>query len=175
MQKTHSIVWVTAALAVAGCSNIGEQIKSSGAMGSEDTAYIQTAYELEQLDNQTGKLVQSKAQDPRVAFVSSQLMDQANALSPGLAGVLKSQGITPPQQLPANIASEVDQLRSLNGAAFDQAYLADEIALHKQAVEVFQKEDADTKNSAMRTQVEAELPAVKNDLDSLQDLTSKSS
>ncbi len=171
MQTTHSIVWVVATLAVAGCSNIGAQIKTSGAMGSEDTTYITTAYELAQLDNEAGKLVPDKAQDPRVVNVSSELVDQASALSPGLTGALKAQGIAPPKQLPPDVAAEVAKLHTLQGPAFDHEYVADEIALHKTAVSVLEKERADTKNGAMLTQVQAELPAVQTDLAALQSLT----
>ena len=171
MQKTPSIVCALATLAVAGCSNMGAQIKTSGAMGSEDTSYITTTYELAQLDNEAGKLVPAKAQDPRVVNVSSELVDQANALSPGLTDALKAEGITPPNQPPPDVAAEVAKLQTLSGTAFDHEYVADEIALHKKAVAVLQKEQADTKNAAMLTQVQAELPAVQNDLAALQSLT----
>ncbi len=144
-------------------------------MASEDDSYINTAYQLAQLDNQAGKLVPAKAQDPRVVEVSSELVAQANALTPEFTSALQSQGITPPQQLPPALQSELTKLQGLQGAAFDQAYVADEIKLHQRAVQVFHKEDADTKNGAMRTQVEAELPAVQTDLARLQSLTSAAS
>ena len=175
MQKTHSFVWIVAALATAGCSTMDAQIKSSGSMASEDTTYITTAYELAQLDNQAGKLVPTKTQDPRVIDVSSQLVTQANALTPQLTMALQSQGVNPPKQPPSDIQAEISKLQSLQGSAFDQAYVSDEIALHQKAISVFQKEDADTKNGFMRNQVEAEMPAVKDDLNKLKSLAPSAS
>ena len=140
-------------------------------MASEDTTYITTAYELAQLDNQAGTLVPAKAKDPRIVDVSGQLMAQANALTPQLTMALQSQGITPPEQLPPDVQAELTKLQSLQGPAFDQAYINDEIALHQKAVAVLKKEDADTENSVMRTEVQAELPAVQLDLDKLKSLT----
>ena len=170
MQTSQAAVWIIAALATTGCSTLDAQIKSSGAMASEDTSYISTVYELAQLDDQAGKLVPQKAQDPRVMDVSSQLVAQADALTPQLTVALQSQGVAPPKQLPSDVQAEIDKLNSLQGPAFDKAYVADEVALHQKAMSVLQKEDADTKNSVMRTQVEAELPAVKDDLNKLQSI-----
>ena len=175
MQITQSSIWIIAALATAGCSTMDAQIKSSGSMAAEDTTYISTAYELAQLDDQAGKLVPAKAQDPRVIDVSSQLVTQADALTPQLTMALQSQGVTPPKQLPPDIQAELTKLQSLQGPAFDQAYVSDEIALHQKAIGVFQKEDADTKNGVMRSQVEAELPAVSDDLNKLKSLTPSAS
>ena len=175
MKETQSLIWIVAALATAGCSTLDAQIKSSGSMASEDTTYISVAYELAQLDDQAGKLALAKAQDPRVTDVSSQLVTQADALTPQLTMALQSQGVTPPEQLPPDIQAEVAKLQSLQGPAFDQAYVADELTLHQKAKSVFQREDADTKNGVMRSQVEAELPAVTDDLNKLESLTPSSS
>ncbi len=175
MQKTQSFLWSAVVLATAGCSSLDAQIKSSGSMASGDTTYISTAYELAQLDDQAGKLVPTKAHDPRVIDVSSQLVTQADALAPQLTVALQSQGVTPPKQLPPDVQAEVAKLQSLQGPAFDQAYVADEIALHQKAMSVFQKENADTHNGMMRTQVEAELPAVTDDLNKLKSLAPTSS
>ena len=174
MQATRNAIWLATAFAVAGCTTLGSQIKSSGAMASEDTDYIATAYQLAELDNAAGMLVPNKSKDPRVVEVSSELVSQANALTPELTSALQAEGVTPPKGLPPDLQAQVDQLHSLNGPAFDHAYLNDEITLHQKAVTVFKKEDADTKNSVMRTQVEAELPAVQNDLARLQSVANPS-
>jgi putative membrane protein len=171
MEKKYRHVWFAAALLTGGCTTMQAQIQSSGAMGSQDTAYITTAYELAQLDDVGGKLAASKAQDPRVVDVSSQLMAQAEALTPGLKMAIKAVGETPPETLSPHESAELDKLKTLKGSAFDQTYIADEVALHKRAIDVFEKEDRDTKNATMRTQVEAELPAVETDLAKLQALT----
>ena len=115
MQKTRSFAWLAAAFAVAGCSSMGAQIQSSGAMGSEDDSYISTAYQLAQLDDQAGKLVPAKAQDPRVVEVSSELVAQADALAPQFTSALQSQGITPPTQLPPALQAVLAKLQTLQG------------------------------------------------------------
>ena len=58
-------------------------------------------------------------------------------------------------------------MAGLSGPAFDHEFVADEIAAHKQAVDMLKKEDASTKNAALKTQVETELPAVLGNLNAL--------
>jgi putative membrane protein len=169
--RNKQLLWLAIALTTAGCTTMEAQIHSSGALSQVDKDYATEAYQLVQLDNQAGKLAVTKAGDPRVQDIASQIMTQADTLSPDLRSALKVEGITPPSKLSRQTAAEIETLRGLSGAAFDHQYVADEIAAHQQAVAIFQKEDTATKNDAMRTEVETELPAVQGNLDKLQALS----
>ena len=171
MNTKTAMLWLTLPIAAAGCTTMDAQIKSSGTMGKPDADYARTAYELVQLDNQAGKLAVAKASDPRVSTLASSLTSQADAFTPGLQSALSAQGIAPPRALPQGEVAEIDKLKSLNGSAFDHEYVADELAIHKRAVSVLQKEDAATQDGALRTQVETELPAVQTNLSTLQGLS----
>ena len=160
------------ALSAAGCTNMEAQIKESGTLGPTDTAYVDTAYHLAQLDNQAGELAKTRAADPRVLATATQTMSQADTLSPGLQAAVKAEGVTPPQGLPQDMSTEVGELRGLHGAAFDHQYVADELGMHERAVNVFQKENDTTKDGALRTQVQAELPVVKDNLNKFKTLSS---
>ena len=168
MRKTKTPLWLVLPLLATGCTTMEAQIKSSGTMGQGDADYIDTAYQLVQLDTQAGVLAKTKARDPRVIDLASKITAQADALSPGLQGALRAQGMQPPSQPSPQLKSELDKLRGLSGAAFDREYVAAQLAMHDRAVKVFKSEDAATKNGAMRTQVETELPAVQGNLISLQ-------
>ena len=171
MQAKYSQAWIAVALLIGGCSTMKAQMQSSGTLGQQDVTYLDTAYDLAQMDDATGKIAAAKAQDPRVVDVSSQLMAQADAMTPNLQVAIQADGHWPPSPLPAKDAAELDKLKSLSGPAFDKEYIADEVALHRQAIDVFSKEDASTQNGALRTQVETEIPAVQADLAKLQALT----
>lgn len=170
MPYRHSVLCVAVAVALGGCTTMEAQIRSSGSMGQTDAEYITTAEQLVALDDQAGKMAATKAADPRVVDVSSQIMASADTLSPGLQAAIKVAGMQPPK-LPADTAAEVQKLATLHGPAFDKEYVADELALHQKAVAVFQQEDAKTQDGALRTQVEAELPALQDDLAKLQVLS----
>ena len=171
LQRKQALLWLSVAAAVTGCTTEEAQIRSSGTMGQQDAEYVDTAYKLVQLDNAAGKLAATKASDPRVQDVAATLITQANTLQPGLQAALKVEGATPPNDLSPDITSQVNQLQALNGPAFDRQFVADELALHKSAVAILQKEDSATKDAALRGQVETELPAVQDNLAKLQVLS----
>jgi predicted outer membrane protein len=171
MKSIRASGWLAAAavtcFATAGCTTMEAQIQSSGSMGSVDTQYVNTAFDLIQLDHEEGKLVASKTQDPRIVDLSSKIVAQADALSPGLTAAANVAGATPPATLTPDLAARVARLQGLSGPAFDRQYVADELSVHKRALEVFHAEDTSTKDDALRNQVETELPAVQGNLDSL--------
>ena len=173
MNATRIGLWLTAALATAGCTNMRAQITSSGSMGQPDVDYANTAYQLVQVDNQAGQLATTKASDPRVTDLASQIVAQASVLTPGFQAALDAQNIKPAATLPPEVAAQLDKLRGLNGAAFDRQYVATELAIHDRAVKVFKAEDSATKDGALRTQVETELPAVQDNLAKLQTLATE--
>ena len=171
MNISKALLWLAVPLVTAGCTTMEAQIRSGGTMGQPDADYASTAYELVQLDNQAGALAATKASDPRVTTLASALTAQATAFTPGLQSALNVQGIKLPTSLPQAEAAEIDRLKTLNGPAFDREYVADELAIHKRAVAVLQKEDAATKDGVLRNQVEMQLPTVQTNLGTLQGLS----
>ncbi len=173
MQRKQVLLCLSLALGAAGCTTMKAQIQSSGTMGQMDSDYINTAMQLIQLDNAEGKLAATKGSDARVADVAASLTGQASALSPYLVAVLQAEGIKPPTAPSPETAAEVAKLQALSGHAFDRQFVADELAAHQRAIAVFKNEDVSTKDGAMRTQVETELPAVQSNLDKLQALSTE--
>ncbi len=173
MQRKQMILALSLALGGAGCTTMQAQIQSSGTLGPVDTAYVNSAEQLVQLDNLEAKLAATKGADPRIADVAQSLSAQANAFSPTFIAVLQAQGQKPPTAPSPATAAEVARLQNLSGPAFDRQFVADELAAHKQALATFQQEDASTKDGALRTEVEMQLPAVQDNLNKLQDLASE--
>jgi putative membrane protein len=168
MRATLLPVWLSIALTATGCTTMQAQIQSSGTVTQADANFVTTATQLVMLDDQAGKLAATKAADPRVVDVSTQMSGLASSFAPELQADAKAQGLRPAPQATQEVAQEVAALRGLSGRAFDRQYLADELAAHQRAVTVFKAEDATTKDGALRTQVETALPAVQDYLAKLQ-------
>ncbi len=173
MQRKQMLLCLSLAMGTAGCTTMQAQIQSSGTMGQIDSDYVNTAMQLIQLDNSEGKLAATKGSDPRIADVAASLTGQANALSPYLVAVLQAEGIKPPTAPTPETAAKVAKLQALSGPAFDRQFVADELAAHQRALDVFKKEDTLTKDGAMRGQVETELPAVQDNFYKLQTLSTE--
>jgi putative membrane protein len=168
----HLPLWLALAVPLAGCETAASQISSSGTMGSADADFVAAAYSIAQLDEQAGKLAATKAADPRVINLAGQMSAEAQVLYPNLQGALRVEGKPAPTSPPPQVTAEVQTLSGLKGSAFDKQFVADELAAHKQAVAILQKEEAATKDGAMKNQVETELPAVQGNLATLQVLSS---
>jgi predicted outer membrane protein len=155
----HLPLWLALAVPLAGCETAASQISSSGTIGSADADFVTAAYSIAQLDEQAGKL-------------AGQMSAEAQVLYPNLQGALRVEGKPAPTSPPPQVTAEVQTLSGLKGSAFDKQFVADELAAHKQAVAILQKEEAATKDGAMKNQVETELPAVQGNLATLQVLSS---
>ena len=160
-------VWIALALPLIGCQTLSSQIQAGGAMGPSDAEFINAAYAIAQLDEQAGKLATTKATDPRVQDVAATMSSEAGVLYPNLQGALQAEGKQAPTSLPPDLAAEIKKLGSLSGPAFDREFVSAELAAHKRAVQIMQREDTSTKDTALKAQVETEMPAVQTNLDKL--------
>ncbi len=160
-------LWIALALPLVGCQTTASQISSSGKMGPDDASFVSAAYRIAQLDERAGQLAAKKATDPRVQNIAATMSSEAQVLYPNLQGALQAEHQPVPTGAPQDIQAELQKMAGLSGPAFDHEFVADEIAAHKQAVDMLKKEDASTKNAALKTQVETELPAVLGNLNAL--------
>ncbi len=161
--RNAAIFLSVAVISAASCTNMESQIKQSGQLGQVDRDYVNMADRLASLDDQEGALAKSKAADPRVAATAAQVMSQADTLHPRLQAALQAEGAAAPAT--PRVSGEVARLRGLSGSAFDRQYVADELNMHQQAADIFKKEEDETKDDALRTQVQAELPVVQENRD----------
>ncbi len=161
--RNTAVFLLVATLSAAGCTTMEGQIKQDGQLGQVDKDYINMENRLASLDDQEGALAKTKATDPRVAATAGEVMAQAGTLHPRLQAALQAEGAAPPAT--PHVSEEVARLRGLSGNAFDRQYVADELDMHQQAADVFQKEANETKDDALRTQVQAELPVVQGNRD----------
>lgn len=155
-----------------GCQTAVSQLQSSGTMGPADAAFANAAYAIAQLDEQAGKLAVTRASDPRVKDVASTMSAEAQVLYPNLQATLQAEQKPVPKDLPADLTAQIQKMSQLSGPAFDKAFVATELAAHQHAVDILKNEDTATKDGALRSQVETQLPAVQGNLDKLKFLSS---
>ncbi len=167
----HLPLLLAFATPLAGCQTTASQISSSGTMGPDDTSFIKAAYTVAQLDERAGKLAATKAADPRVVDLAAKMSAEAQVLYPNLQGAMQAEQLPIPTQASDKVQAQLAKLDGLSGPAFDRAFVAAELDDHQRAVGILRKEDATTKDGALKTQVETELPAVQGNLDALKFLS----
>jgi putative membrane protein len=101
-----------------------------------DAQIAHIAYTAGQIDVAAGKQALAKSHDKQVrAFAEEMVRDHAAVNDQALA-LVKKLGVTPQdnptsQSLSADAAAKLKRYASLNGKAFDRAYLQNEVAYHR--------------------------------------------
>jgi putative membrane protein len=101
-----------------------------------DAQIAHIAYTAGQIDIAAGKQALAKSEDAKVrAFAQEMVRDHAAVNDQALA-LVKKLGVTPQdnptsQALSKDAAAKLKSYAALNGAAFDKAYVANEVAFHK--------------------------------------------
>jgi putative membrane protein len=117
-----------AALAVAGAAMAAE--------GPSDAQIAHIAYTAGNIDVEAGKQALAKSHNKAVREFASEMVRDHAAVNDKALALVKELKVTPEDNatskaLNKGAADEMKKLAALNGAAFDKAYVANEIAFHK--------------------------------------------
>ena len=142
-------------------------------LSQADADFVTEGFRIVEMDNREGQMAAAQSGDPQVRALAAEIVAKANQLYPQMESAIRTNGITPPRELPGDLQSRLDRTRGLRGAAFDRSYLADQVETHQRAIRVFQAEQGRTQDPAMRALVEQSLPVVQEDLGKLQALQAR--
>ena len=155
-QHMRSYVIATlATLALVGC----------GAPSTLD--FVQKAAMSDMYEVQAGKLAADKGQSDAVKQFGQQMVDAHSKTTEELTTIVKTKNIKVdlPPKLDAKHQKLIDDLNSVSAQDFDKTYADQQVAAHKEAVDLFKKyasngDDPDVKQFAEKT-----LPTIEHHLD----------
>ncbi len=123
------------AAALAGCqTSQATAISSSGDMSPADLEFVTSASSIIRFDRDECGLAQTQATSPLVRAIAAKLLADANGFDAELQPIAAQAGIRPATVLPSPLRIRAARLRLGQGAGFDQAFLADQIASHQDAL-----------------------------------------
>ncbi|SDH17020.1 DUF4142 domain-containing protein [Pelagibacterium luteolum] len=99
-----------------------------------------------------------------VAFAEQMLADHTDAGEQMLASA-QADGITPATEIEELHQAQLDELAALEGEAFDDEYVAAQVAAHRAAVSLFQSFATDGQDSNLKTFAAETLPTLERHLD----------
>ena len=104
--------------------------------GPNDAQIAHIAYTAGQIDIAAGKQALAKSKDPAVRAFAEEMVRDHSAVNEQALALVKKLGVTPEANgtstaLSAQAKAEEQRLAALDGAAFDKAYVANEVAYHK--------------------------------------------
>ena len=122
----------------------------------------------------SSKLAQTKGNDAEKKFAAT--MIEEHSKSSAELKRLVSRGNTNvdlPAQLDSAHQQKLDRLSRLNGAEFSQAYIADQITAHKDAVSLFERFSKGDEQSELKQWASTTLPKLQQHLQMAQQLESQ--
>jgi putative membrane protein len=134
--------------------------------------------EANKADSSAGKFALGKAADPGVKAFAKMMMGEHHALRVQGQALAKKLKITPeaPSDDPVQTAgsSEMSALQSAGtGAAFDKAYIDQEVTIHKAVLDLASKAHDDTQNAELKSLIEKAKPTIQKHLDKAEELQKK--
>ena len=134
----------------------GAQQNQANRLASADSSFITKAAQGGMAEVELGNLAKEKASNAKVKEFAQRMVDDHTKANDQLKSVAANKGITLPTSLDSKDEATKTRLSSLNGEAFDHAYMEDMVRDHKTDVSEFKREadrgaDTDVKGFASQT------------------------
>ncbi len=143
---------------------------SALAVTSED--FVNKATISDMFEVQSGKLAADKAKSEDVRDFGDQMVEDHSETTDELMELIKDENIDvqPPTELDEKHQANLDKLKNLSGAKFDQTYIPMQVLAHEKAVNLFQDYSKSGDNDALKDWASDTLPTLKDHLKEAREL-----
>jgi putative membrane protein len=134
--------------------------------------------EANKADSAAGAFALKKASDPGVKAFAKMMMGEHHALRVQGLALAKKLKVTPEAPADDPVAkaggAEMDALNAAgSGAAFDKAYIDQEVTIHKAVIDLADKAHGDAENAELKALIEKAKPTIQKHLDKAEELQQK--
>jgi putative membrane protein len=140
------------------------QVQATPAQSTTDATFINTAGTLGLEEVRFAQLAETKAADPAVRRFAAKMTADHTMVDQRLAALAQSEGITPPSNMDGRHETLYRQLQSLDGPAFDRAYMAGQMQDVTMVIQAFQTEADSGKDPQVRSFAQQYLPMMQQHL-----------
>jgi putative membrane protein len=127
-------------------------------------AFVKIVANTDLLEIQLGKVAQKNSTNSAVKMFGNCMIEGHTKINQDLSTVAASQGIPIPTALNVKGRAVVAKLSSLQGAAFDEAYIPAMVTGHTGAVTLFKAESAECSNAAVKAFAQRTTPIIEDHL-----------
>lgn len=136
-----------------------------------DQQFVDFAAQTDMIEANLGQLAQDSAERQDVKDYGKMLANDHTNDFQQLTAAAQQANLTVPTSIDEqHNKAIIGPYQKLKGAAFDHKYIADMIAGHTKAIEVYKKAAADAENPAIKTYAAAALPVLQKHLDGAKEL-----
>lgn len=141
MRFTKTLIAAAFAL---GASSFAQAQDSATQQAPTDPEIAHVVVTANTIDVEAGKLAQTKAQNKEVKALAKQMVTDHTAVNKQASDLAKKLGVTPKdnetsKSLASNAKANMDKMKGLKGAAFDKAYVDNEVTFHQSVLDALDK------------------------------------
>ncbi len=140
----------------------------------DDKKFVKDAAMGGMTEVELGKLAAQKATRDDVKQFGQKMVDDHTKANDQLKEIATKSSMEVPSSLDAKHQSRIDKLSALSGAAFDKAYVKDQLKDHQQDVTEFQSEAQSGSDPNVKQFAASTLPTLQEHLSMVKDLNKKS-
>lgn len=129
-------------------------MENTAGMNSSDTSsFMHKAAIGGMMEVDLGKMAHEKASNARVKEFGSMMVRDHSKANEELKSLASAKQVILPSTYPADVQSHIDEMKKLDGAAFDKHYMSMMLEDHAKDIELFRNaaKDSDTSISAFAT------------------------
>jgi putative membrane protein len=139
---------------------------NKGSLNNTDKPFVQDAALANKAEIQFGELAASKGADPMVVGYGQHMKDEHQPALDDLKDIADDyDNVTWPGDMDTMHQQLYEQLQTLNGAAFDSAYIKSQIDDHNKAITLFQHEGVNGVEQRVKAYANKYLPHLREHLD----------
>jgi putative membrane protein len=153
---------------------VGQTAVAQGkAAKNPDATFVHQASGAGLAEVQAGNMAMERAAGAEVKAFGQRMVDDHTQANHELTTIAQAKRIPVANKLDQKHQAMVDKLAKLQGAEFDQAYMAGQLADHEEAVRLFTTEAKQGKDAELKAFATKTLPALQGHLQSARNITTK--
>ncbi len=142
----------------------------AGKLSAQDRRFVETAGEAGAAEVEMAKVAMERADSSDVKNFASRMASDHQKAGDDLDKIASNKGVTVDDRMSAKDQAELDRLRKLQGASFDREYVKSQLAAHKAAVALFDKESKRGNDGELKQFATSTLPTLHDHLQLVQQL-----
>jgi putative membrane protein len=154
--------------------SVGEKTGVNSALGVSPTTadFVKEAATSDMFEIQSSQLAQERGNASEKPFAATMIKDHTKTTD-DLKSMVSNGDVKAdlPTALDSSHQSELDKLKSLNGADFSSRYDSDQVSGHKDAVSLFERYAKGGDNPKLKDWADKTLPTLRHHLEMAQDLS----
>jgi putative membrane protein len=139
-------------------------------LNAEDKRFIQVAGEAGSAEVEMARLAMDRAESSDVKRFASRMASDHQKAGDELDKLASSKGVAVDDKLSAKDQAELERLRKLQGASFDGEYVRAQLAAHKAAVSLFDKQSKSGHDGELKQFAASTLPTLQDHLQLIEQL-----